>query len=127
MSFQSNSIRAFIGSKDFLESRAFYLQLGFEEVPLGPKMSYFKANEKLGFYLQDYYVKDWVENTMLFLEVNNLENCYRTVLEKNLTQKFNEVRISKIKKEEWGSVFFVHDPSGILWHFGTFNPKQDSE
>ena len=56
-----HSIRTFIGSKDFLESRTFYARLGFEEISISPKMSYFKANESLGFYLQDAYVKDWVE------------------------------------------------------------------
>jgi len=63
------SIRPFIGAKDFDVSRRFYRDLGFEEVVLEHNFSYFKT-EGIGFYMQDAYVKDWVDNTMLFLEVD---------------------------------------------------------
>lgn len=52
MSYQAKSIRTFIGAKNYDESRTFYQELGFEEVILSPKMSLFKVNENLGFYLQ---------------------------------------------------------------------------
>ena len=120
MNYQPKSIRAFIGAKDFAESRAFYTQLGFEEVTLGPTMSYFKVNDRLGFYLQNAYVKDWVDNSMLFLEVENVDDCRQELLEKNLPETYKKVRVSDIKNEEWGREFFMHDPSGILWHFGEF-------
>jgi hypothetical protein len=29
--------------------------------------------------------------------------------------------LSKIVNNDWGSEFFLHDPSGILWHIGCFN------
>ncbi len=117
---KSKSIRAFIGAKNFLESRDFYNQLGFEESIIDAKMSYFKVNESLGFYLQDYYVKDWVNNSMLFLEVDNLEDCRKELMEKDLEKQYKNVKISAIKNEDWGSVLYMHDPSGILWHFGKF-------
>ncbi len=124
MKCESNSIRAFIGAKDFNESRAFYAQLGFEEVILDAKMSYFKVNESLGFYLQDYYVRDWVNNTMIFLEVANLEDCQKELMEKGLREKYDKVRFSEIKNEPWGRELFMHDPSGILWHFGEFKKTE---
>jgi len=123
MKYKSTSIRAFIGAKDFKESRAFYTRLGFEEIILDPKMSYFKVNDKLGFYLQDYYVKDWINNSMLFLEVENLEDCQKDLLEKGLQKQYKNVRLSAIKEEEWGRELFMHDPSGILWHFGEFKKQ----
>jgi len=49
-----------IGAKNYAESSAFYRQLGFEEIVIDQKMSLFKVNDNLGFYLQDYYVKKWV-------------------------------------------------------------------
>ena len=76
MKHQANSIRTFIGSKDFEVSRSFYKDLGFQEFTISKNMSYFKIFETLGFYLQDAYVKDWVNNSMIFLEVNNVEEYY---------------------------------------------------
>ena len=117
---KSKSIRAFIGARDFNLSRAFYNDLGFEEVILSDHMSLFKVNEHLSFYLQNAYVKDWVDNTMLFLEVEDLDNCEQELKQKELDQKYPTVRFSNIKNEVWGRELFMHDPSGILWHFGEF-------
>jgi hypothetical protein len=114
------SIRPFIGSFDYNLSRRFYKDLGFEEVVLHRSMSLFKINASLGFYLQKAYVKDWIDNTMLFIEVENVDNSYRAIKEKNLPELYGSVRLIDIKEEEWGREFFLHDPAGILWHFGEF-------
>ena len=117
---QFKSISAFIGAKNFEESRKFYSDLGFIEVVLSDKMSLFKVDEKLSFYLQKAFVKDWVDNSMLFLEVENLEDYLRVLKSKNLSEKYKTVRISEIVVNDWGKEFFMHDPSGILWHIGRF-------
>ena len=119
MEHAAKSIRPFIGAKDFEISRDFYRSLGFEEIVLTPKMSYFKT-EKIGFYLQDAYVQDWIDNTMIFLEVDNLDRHYDQVSELQLPEKFDGVRLVPIQKLDWGREYFLHDPSGILWHFGEF-------
>ena len=116
-----HSIRTFIGSKDFLESRTFYTRLGFEEISISPKMSYFKANENLGFYLQDYYVRKWCDNSMVFLEVDDLDKCWKDIAALNLPDQYKNVKLSTIQELDWGREFFLHDPSGVLWHFGVFN------
>lgn len=113
------SIRPFIGAKDFELSRSFYRDLGFEEVTITPDMSLFK-NGQLGFYLQDAYVQDWVDNTMIFMEVENVTEFYDELLALNLTRKYNNVRLIPVRIEHWGRECFLHDPSGILWHFGEF-------
>ncbi|MEQ8471416.1 MAG: glyoxalase [Marinoscillum sp.] len=119
MNHSIKSIRPFIGAKNFDESRAFYSALGFQEVRLG-KMSLFKQ-ENFGFYLQDYYSKDWVNNSMIFLEVSDTRAHRETLLGLELTDQFKKVRISEIVVNDWGMEYFVHDPSGILLHFGEFN------
>ncbi|MFK7948441.1 MAG: glyoxalase [Saprospiraceae bacterium] len=118
---KAKSIRAFLGAKNYDISRAFYREMGFEEVILDNQMSYFKVNENLGFYLQNAYVKDWVDNSMIFLEVEDLEGFQATLLQQQLNRKYQNVRISEIVTEDWGKEFFMHDPSGVLWHFGKFN------
>jgi hypothetical protein len=121
MNHLAKSIRPFIGAKDFNLSRAFYKDLGFEESIISKNMSYFTIYDTLGFYLQDAYVKDWVDNTMIFVEVENVEQYYNELQSLELEQKYKGVRLVPIKKGVWGSECFLHDPSGILWHFGAFN------
>ena len=83
-------------------------------------MSYFYKNA-CGFYLQDAYVIDWINNSMIFLEVENVEAYWNELLALDLQVKYETVRLVPIKNETWGKEFFVHDPSGVLWHIGSFN------
>ncbi|NJO01959.1 MAG: glyoxalase [Bacteroidia bacterium] len=120
MNHHTQSIRAFIGARNFEESRFFYRDLGFEEFIISPNMSYFQVGEKLGFYLQDYYVKDWIENLMVFLEVADVEQHWQAVLALGLPNKYPTVKLLPIVTNDWGREYFLHDPSGVLWHFGEF-------
>ena len=122
MRHHAKSIRAFIGAKDFEVSRRFYRDLGFVENVISPDMSYFAA-DGLGFYLQGAYVKDWVDNTMLFLEVDNVERHYDELKRLDLPNRYENVRLTPIRTEVWGKECFLHDPSGILWHFGEFTKE----
>ncbi len=116
------SIRTFIGAKDYLISRQFYTAWGFKEIVTSPKMSYF-SNDTFGFYLQDHYEKDWIDNSMLFLEVSNLSDYWERLKGKNLDGKFKNVKLVEPTTFDWGSEGFIYDPSGILWHIGEFNRK----
>ena len=120
MNHSAESIRAFIGAKDYNISREFYKEWGFEEIITSPKMSFFHLG-KVGFYLQDHYVKSWVENTMLFLEVNMLSDYWEVLKGKNLAKKFEGVKLVEPTSFEWGREGFIYDPSGVLWHVGEFN------
>jgi len=82
-------------------------------------MSYFMIGNH-GFYLQDAYVKDWVDNTMIFLEVDDVERYHTELSALGLHDKYKLVRLSGIYNNDWGREIFMHDPSGILWHFGEF-------
>lgn len=113
------SIRPFIGSKDFNESRNFYLDLGFVENILNAGLSVFHMGG-ISFYLQDYYAKEWIENTMVFVEVEDVEYFWLELLSKDLN-RYKTVKLVAVRKEAWGKECFVHDPAGVLWHFGQFN------
>ncbi|MBP1223929.1 glyoxalase [Flavobacterium sp. 1355] len=119
MDHNIKSIRPFIGAKNFKLSRSFYSDLGFEETVLAPNFSVFKTNE-IAFYLQDYYAKEWIENTMIFLEVDDVDRYYAELLALNLSEKYSGVKLTPIRNLEWGRECFLHDPSGVLWHFGAF-------
>jgi len=123
MEHRAVSIRPFIGAKDFELSRSFYRDLGFQESVLMPNMSLFWTGE-IGFYLQDAYVKDWIDNTMIFLEVDDVERYWKELQALDLTSKYTGVRLTPIRTYDWGRECFLHDPSGILWHFGEFSEKE---
>jgi hypothetical protein len=118
------SIRPFIGAKNFNQSRNFYRDLCFEEVVLSAKMSLFKTGE-YAFYLQDAYVQDWVDNTMVFVEVKNLSVFWDELLRLNLESRYKDIKLVPVRTADWGEECFVHDPSGILWHFGSFFSTKD--
>ena len=119
----ANSIRPFIGALNFNESRLFYKELGFEESVISKNMSLFKVTDTLGFYLQDAYVEDWVNNSMIFLEVDDVGRYWNELQSLGLHHKYKNVKLTPIKEYAWGKECFMHDPSGILWHFGEFYKK----
>ena len=120
MNQKSKSIRPFIGAKDFELSRKFYSDLGFQESILFPDMSLFKKDQ-IGFYLQNAYVKDWIDNSMIFLEVDDVDLYWEELSALDLPSKYEGVKLTPVRKYDWGKECFVHDPSGILWHFGQFS------
>lgn len=122
MKHNALSIRPFIGAKDYELSRNFYRDLGFEERILSDNMSLFKTDQ-IGFYLQDAYVKEWIDNTMIFLEVDNVDRYWSELITLNLVHKYKNVKLTPIRNYDWGKECFMHDPSGILWHFGQFNSR----
>jgi len=115
---QTLSLRPFIGSKNYNISRSFYLKIGFTEHVISPDMAVFTMG-KVSFYLQDAYVRKWIDNTMVFLEIEDLD-AYCTFLQQLEITKIKGVRLSSIQENEWGREFFLHDPSGVLWHIGNF-------
>ena len=120
MNHKAISIRPFIGAKDYELSRSFYRDLGFQESILFPDMSLFKT-DRIGFYLQNAYVQDWIDNSMIFLEVEDVGQYWSGLLALDLTVKYKNVKLTPIRKYDWGRECFLHDPSGILWHFGEFS------
>ena len=119
MNHNAKSIRPFIGSKDFEISRSFYRDLGFEENVLSHDLSVFKSGNQ-AFYLQRYYLKDWIDNTMVFMEIDDVKSFWDKLVTLGLPEKYEGVRLVPIREMDWGRECFVHDPSGVLWHFGEF-------
>jgi catechol 2,3-dioxygenase-like lactoylglutathione lyase family enzyme len=120
MKIEINALRSFLGSKDFSVSRAFYRELGFEELVISKDLSRFNLNTA-SFYLQNYNQKDWLENTMLFLQVPDIQETFRQLQAAGLDKKYAGVKTLPIKQESWGQVCFVIDPAGILLQFGQFS------
>jgi catechol 2,3-dioxygenase-like lactoylglutathione lyase family enzyme len=114
------SIRPFIGARDYQKSRAFYRDLGFQEHVISGNMSLFSLNET-AFYLQDYYVEEWINNTMILVEVDSADKYWNFLLNLHLDKKYAGIKLVPVQKNDWGDECMLIDPSGVLWHFAEFH------
>ena len=87
------NIRPFIPSKDFTISKSFYKALGFKITYEEEKMVILTSGD-IGFFLQDYYLKEWAENTMIQLVVNDIEAFYD--IAHGLKEKYKDMKIKLI-------------------------------
>ena len=117
---QTFRLRTFVPAKNFDVELAFYKQLGFNVTYNDGDLAVMNIGLQ-SFYLQKYYVKDWAENFMLFLEVSDVDTWYAEMRALNLETDFEGIRFAEPKDEDWGRVCRVVTPSGVLWHFGKFN------
>ena len=119
----TSNIKTFIGSKSFDESRDFYVALGWKlnfdsgdlaELELGSSR----------FYLQNFYQRNWCENSMLHITVEDATAWYQHVAEILKARTYGVARVQEPKEPKEPKeqsydalVTFVWDPVGVLLHF----------
>jgi len=108
-------IRPFLPAKDFELSKRFYEAIGFEKV-LDGDVAIFKAGSG-GFILQRYYQKEWAENFMMQLMVDDLDAWWTHISSVDLNGRFGVPTPKPPAMQPWGlRIIYVVDPSGVLWH-----------
>lgn len=108
-------VRPFLPTQDFELSKRFYEALGFEKL-LDGEVAIFRAGSG-GFILQRYYQKNWAENTMLQLMVDDLDRWWDHLASLDLPSKFGVQAPKPPAMQPWGlRVSYVYDPCGVLWH-----------
>jgi predicted enzyme related to lactoylglutathione lyase len=114
-SSRTDRARPFLPAKDFDRSKAFYEALGFDKV-LDGEVAIFNAGSG-GFILQRYYQKDWAENFMMQLMVDDLDAWWTHTQSLDLAARFGVQSPKPPTMQPWGlRVAYVVDPSGVLWH-----------
>ena len=108
-------LRAFVPSKDFAVSKAFYEALGFARTWAGDGMAQFEIGNHR-FFLQDFYVKEWAENCMMNLVVEDVWAWQSHIRVAGLVEKFPGVKASEPRAQPEGTILYLHDPAGVLWH-----------
>ena len=102
-------------AQDFERSKSFYETIGFEKVFDG-EVAIFDAGSG-GFILQRYYQKQWAENFMMQLLVDDLDAWWAHIEELDLPSKFRVQPPKTPALQPWGlRVAYVYDPCGVLWH-----------
>ena len=115
MTLSIHNLKVYAPAKDFLESKRFYLALGFTLTEAWNGT----FDCKLGnaeFRIQNYYVKDWANNFMMLFGVDNVHEWYehaRTVIADG---GFN-ARVTEPETIGDTTICHVIDPSGILLIF----------
>jgi uncharacterized glyoxalase superfamily protein PhnB len=112
---RTDRARPFLPAKDFDQSKAFYEALGFEKV-LDSEVAIFNAGSG-GFILQRYYQKDWAENFMMQLMVDDLDAWWTHIQSLDLAGRFGVQPPKPPAMQPWGlRIAYVYDPCGVLWH-----------
>ncbi|MGV3721483.1 MAG: VOC family protein [Actinomycetota bacterium] len=107
--------RPFLPARDFDLSKQFYEAIGFEKV-LDGEVAIFNAGSG-GFILQRYFQKDWAENFMMQLMVDDLDAWWAHLGSLDLAGRFGVQPPKAPAMQPWGlRVAYVYDPSGVLWH-----------
>jgi hypothetical protein len=114
MTFQS--LEPFIPSGPDLDaSKNLFQQLGFNISWDGGDYVGFEK-DACKFILQKYDSKEFAENLMISVKVDNVEEFRNMVLENQLPEKFG-IRISKPIQQPYGKEVNVIDIAGVCWHF----------
>jgi hypothetical protein len=114
MKFQS--LEPFVPSgSNFEGSKQFFLELGFTiNWDAGDYIGFEKDGCK--FILQHYTHKEFAENFMISVKVDNANEFYQFVVDKNLPEKFG-IRISPPTQQPYGKEVNIIDIAGVCWHF----------
>jgi len=114
---KATDLRPFVPARDFALSKRFYAALGWETLDVGPKLALVRVGEGQHFYLQDYYVKEFAENTTLHVTVHDADAWHAHVSAALRAGDFACARVQPPKRQDYGATtVFVHDPSGVLLH-----------
>jgi len=125
MDLQANDLRAFLPSRDFELSKAFYVALGCELEWSDATLALFALAGHC-FYLQRYYVREWADNSMLHVSVHNAADCYVEISRLVESGRFPGIRVSPPTDEPYGArVTYAWDPSGVLLHLAQWTRPVD--
>lgn len=111
----TESVRPFLPAKDFARSKAFYEALGFVK-ELDSEVAIYRVGTS-SFLLQNHYSKDWAENFMMQLMVDDLDAWWQRIVALDLPGRFGVPAPKPPALQPWGlRIAYVVDPSGVLWH-----------
>lgn len=99
----------FKGSRDFFQELGFHINwevdgyIGFQR-------------DECRFILQKFDNVEFAQNFMLSVKVSSVEEFRKSVLEKELPQKYG-IRIGQITQQPYGMEVNIIDIAGVCWHF----------
>lgn len=110
------SLEPFVPSgSNFEGSKQLFQELGFTIVwDAGDYIGF--ENDGCKFILQKYDNREFAENFMISVKVNDVSEFYKSVVDKNLVEKFG-IKISPPANQPYGKEVNIIDIAGVCWHF----------
>jgi hypothetical protein len=119
----ATDLRPFIPAKDYALSRRFYAALGWTESYADDNIALLERGGTR-FYLQAYYQKEWAENTMLHLTVQDAAAWHALAEQVLAGGEYPGARLKEPAEQPYGAlVTHLIDPSGVLLHFAQWHSK----
>ncbi|MGO4332312.1 VOC family protein [Cupriavidus sp. 2TAF22] len=113
----ATELKAFVPARDFALSRQFYQDLGFASPWHDDTLAYLHHGN-CSFLLQNFYVREFAENLMMHLLVEDVEAWWQKVQQQDIGGRYG-VRLVPPQDQPWKMRDFVLiDPSGVLWRIG---------
>ena len=110
------SLQPFVPSgKDLESSKQFFLQLGFSCRWDGGDYAGFEK-DGCRFILQHFDNREFAENYMITVNIENAEEFRNEVIKNDLPNKFG-IRISEVLDQSYGKEVNIIDLAGVCWHF----------
>ena len=108
--------RPFLPARDFERSKQFYEALGFTKLLDTNEVAIFQIGSS-SYLLQNYYQKEWAENFMMQLMVDDLDLWWSRIRDLDLPGNFGAPPPKEPAVQPWRlRIAYVVDPSGVLWH-----------
>jgi hypothetical protein len=110
------SLQPFVPSgNNFEGSKQFFLELGFTMAwDAGDYIGFEKDSCK--FILQKFDNREFAENFMITVGINNAQEFWNEINEKQLPRKFG-IRLGKPSQQPYGREVNIIDMAGVCWHF----------
>ncbi len=105
-------------------SKAFYAALGCQLEWSDDDLALFNLGGSR-FYLQRYHAKEWADNTMLHISVQDAAACHAAIPALLGSGRFLGARVVSPKQKPYGAmVTHAWDPVGVLLHLAQWQHPQ---
>jgi catechol 2,3-dioxygenase-like lactoylglutathione lyase family enzyme len=115
--------RVFLPTKDLARSIDFYNRMGWQMRFRDESLALMELGASR-IFLQKYYQKEWADNTMVHLVVDDAARWHELAESVKAEGRFEEIKIRAPQREDYGAlVTHVIDPAGVLLHFAQFDQQ----
>jgi uncharacterized glyoxalase superfamily protein PhnB len=109
-------LKPFVPARDFELAKRFYADLGFALNRENSTTAEFRVGS-WRFLLQNFYVRQFAENFMMHLMVEDVDRWWKHLSGIRLQEKYPGIVLKAPELQKWGlRVPFLTDPTGVLWH-----------
>jgi predicted enzyme related to lactoylglutathione lyase len=116
MALGIKDFKVYVPAKDFERSKRFYTALGFTMSDGWGGTADFELGGHR-FRLQNHYVKDWANNFMIVMGVDDAEAWHQHVRQVTGSGEFGDIRFKPPEDVDGSIVLHVWDPAGVLLVF----------